>query len=140
MLLGEFRHSMDSKGRVFVPARWRDDFAEGIVLAQGLDHCVYIFPQAKFEELATRLEDLPVTRKTNRDYARLLLGTASEEQMDKQGRITLPQGLREWGRLDREVVLTGVRARGEIWDRKACDSYKHSVENEYENIAEALEM
>jgi transcriptional regulator MraZ len=140
MLLGEFRHSMDSKGRVFVPARWRDEFQEGIVLAQGLEHCVYIIPQGKFEDLATRLEELPVNRKTNRDYARLLLGTASEEQMDKQGRITLPQGLREWGRLDRDVVLTGVRSRGEIWDRKAWDTYKQSVENEYENIAEALEM
>jgi MraZ protein len=140
VLLGEFRHAMDAKGRVFVPARWRDDLRQGVVLAQGLEHCVYVFPEARFEEVANRLEDLPVNRKTNRDYARLLLGTASEEQMDRQGRITIPSGLREWAGLSSDVVFAGVRGRAEIWDREAWDQYKRNVERDYETIAEALEL
>lgn len=140
MLLGEFRHSMDAKGRVFVPARWREELRSGVVLAQGLDHCIYVFGSPAFEELSLRLEELPVTRKTNRDYSRLLLGTASEEQMDKQGRISIPPVLREWARLDKEAVVIGVRSRAEIWDRDAWDAYKSSVENDYETIAEALEI
>lgn len=140
MLLGEFRHSMDAKGRVFVPARWREELRSGVVLAQGLEHCIYVYPANRFEELSQRLEELPVNRKTNRDYSRLVLGTASEEQMDKQGRISIPPVLRTWARLDKEAVVVGVRNRAEIWDRDAWDAYKSSVENDYETIAEALEI
>lgn len=131
---------MDVKGRVFVPARWREELRSGVVLAQGLEHCIYVYPSHRFEELSQRLEELPVNRKTNRDYSRLVLGTASEEQLDKQGRISIPPVLREWARLDKEAVVVGVRNRAEIWDRDAWDTYKSSVESDYESIAEALEI
>lgn len=140
MLLGEFRHSVDAKGRVFVPARWREELVGGVVVTKGLERCLYIMSKQRFSELADRLSSLSLNRKTNRDYSRVLFSGASEEQMDRQGRITLPPGLREFAGLQRDVVVTGVMHRGEIWDRGAWEEYRETVQSRYEDIAEELEL
>lgn len=140
MLLGEFRHSLDAKGRVFLPARWREELAGGVVVTKGMERCLWILPRTRFEELAEQLHTLTVTRKRNRDYERILFSGASEEEIDRQGRITIPPSLREYAALGREVVLAGVRRRAEIWDRAAWNEYRPSLEAQYEQIAEELEL
>lgn len=140
MLLGEFRHSLDAKGRVFLPARWREELGEGVVVSKGLDRCLYLMASPRFAEMAERLSDLSVNRKDNRDYSRILFTGASEEQVDRQGRIILPPALREFAGLEKDVVLAGVSKRAEIWDRTAWETYQQRVQPEYEEIAEKLEL
>lgn len=138
MLLGEFRHTLDAKGRVFVPSRWREELAEGVVVAKGLDECLYLMPAARFQRLAERLSSLPLERGRNRAYSHMLFSGASEEQIDKQGRITVPPSLREHAGLGKEVVLVGVSERAEIWDRAAWATYQRATD--YESVAEELEL
>lgn len=140
MLLGQFRHSMDAKGRVHLPARWRKDLKAGLVLAQGFERCVAVYPAAFFEELANGLHELPATKSVNREYARLLFSSASEEQLDSQGRIVVPSNLKEWAGLTKDVVLAGVQRRGEIWDAAAWETYQSSKQKRYEEIAEQLDL
>lgn len=140
MLLGEFRHSLDAKGRVFVPSRWREELAEGVVVTKGLERCLWVLSKARFEELTEQVSKLSVTRKRNRDYERIVFGSASEEEIDRQGRVTIPPTLREYAGLTREVVLTGLRRRAEIWDRAIWTEYRSTLESQYEEIAEELEL
>lgn len=140
MLLGEFRHSLDAKGRVFLPSRWREELTGGVVVTKGLERCLWVLTPTRFEELAEQLHTLSSTRKRNRDYERILFGGATEEEIDRQGRITIPPSLREYAGLSREVVVTGVRIRAEIWDRAAWATYRGDLEAQYEAIAEELEL
>lgn len=140
MLLGEFRHSLDAKGRLFLPARWREELTEGVVISKGLDRCLYLMSAQRFAELSERLSGLSVNRKDNRDYSRILFSGASEEQVDRQGRITIPAGLREYAGLTKDIVLAGVSTRGEIWDGEAWAAYQGGVQGQYEQIAEKLEI
>ncbi|MGH2706573.1 MAG: division/cell wall cluster transcriptional repressor MraZ [Actinomycetota bacterium] len=140
MLLGEFRHSLDAKGRLFLPARWRDELGEGVVVSKGLDRCLDLMPGPRFAEMAEQLSELSVNRRDNRDYSRILFSGASEEAVDRQGRITLPPALREFAGLEKEVVLAGVSRRAEIWDRATWETYQQRVQPQYEEIAEKLEL
>lgn len=140
MLLGEFHHSVDAKGRVFIPARWREELGEGIVVTRGLEGCLYVMSKDRFAELADRLSQMTINRKTNRDYSRILFTGASEEVLDRQGRITIPSTLRQYAKLSRDVVVVGVMHRAEIWDGGAWQEYQGRVQPQYEEIAEKLEM
>lgn len=140
MLLGEFRHSLDAKGRVFLPSRWREELADGVVVTQGLEHCLWILPKLRFEELGDQIQTLPSSRKRNRDYERFVFGMASEEEIDRQGRITIPARLRTFAGLSREVILVGLRRRAEVWDRAAWDQYRTELESQSESIAEELDL
>lgn len=140
MLTGEFRHSVDVKGRVFLPAKWRDEFKGEVVVIAGLDKCLYVLPESGFKRRAAELERLSPNQKANRDHNRLFFSSASEEQVDRSGRMTIPPSLRQYAGLDKEVVLIGVFDRAEIWDREAWDAYKQGVEGQYEEIAEKLEL
>lgn len=139
MLLGEFRHSLDAKGRVFVPSRWREELAETVVIAKGLDGCLYLMTKARFEEISNRVGELSLS-EVGRHYSRILFSGASEEQIDKQGRVTVPPSLRQYAGLGREVVLAGVSGRAEIWDPAAWSEYQERIQSQYEEIAEKLEM
>lgn len=140
MLVGEYPYSLDDKGRVFVPARWREELSEGVVITWGPERFLYVMPRARFVELASRLKELSITQKDIRDYNRLFFGKAQEEQMDKQGRIAIPQRLRDYAGLTKEVVLTGVSDQAEIWDRVAWESYEGEMRNQYPDIAEKLRI
>ncbi len=140
MLLGEFRHSLDAKGRVFLPSRWREELGDVVVITQGLDQCLFLMGKARFEEFARRFDELPVERKDARAYSRIFFAKASEEQVDAQGRITIPANLRELAGLGKELVLSGVSRRAEIWDRTRYDTYQGNVVERYEEIAETLEL
>ncbi len=139
MLLGEFRHTLDSKGRVFIPSRWREELTEGVIISKGLEKCLYVMTPDNFSSYATALSAKPLEDKAAREYARMLYSGSQEEHVDKQGRVTIPSTMREHAGLSREVVIIGVNERAEVWDREAWDSYQGRLKNDYESIAEELE-
>jgi MraZ protein len=140
VLLGEYRHTLDPKGRIFLPARWREELGEVVILTKGLDRCLYVMPKARFAELSEKMAALPVNRRDNRDFSRILFTGASEETVDRQGRVIIPSHLREYAGLDKEAVLAGVASRGEIWDRASWLEYRSQAQERYEDIAEKIEL
>lgn len=138
MLLGEFRHSLDAKGRVFLPARWREELGDSVVITRGLDRCLYLMARPQFEELAARFNQLRLEDPNARAYARVFFAKASEESVDSQGRITIPAHLREGAGFGKELVLAGASSRAEIWDRALYDTYLGEAQDQYEEIAKQL--
>ncbi len=119
MFLGEFDHTVDGKGRVSLPAKFRPALDEGLVVTPGLDGCLFIFTFTDFQVLGNRVSDLPLTLPGRRDFERMLFARAVHLSLDKQGRILLPQGLRKLAGLDGNVVVVGVNTRIEIWSQVA---------------------
>lgn len=138
-MLGEFMHTVDAKGRVFLPAKWRAELSEEVVVTAGQERCLFVMTRSRFEERAQQLEQHSSDRKANRDYNRLFFSSASEEAIDKSGRMSIPAGLRTYAGLGKEVAFIGVSDRAEIWDRQAWTAYKEGVEADYEAIAEQLD-
>ena len=123
MFLGTYEPKLDDKGRVILPARFREDMEGGIVLTRGQEHCIYAFPAQEFEQMTVELRRAPLSSKQARDYIRVLLSGAYKEVPDKQGRITLPPDLRKYAGLDRELTVIGAGSRAEIWNSQAWDDY-----------------
>ena len=123
MFLGTYEPKLDDKGRVILPARFREDMEGGIVLTRGQEHCIYAFPAQEFEQMTVELRRAPLSSKQARDYVRMLLSGAYKEVPDKQGRITLPPDLRKYAGLDRELTVIGAGSRAEIWNSQAWNDY-----------------
>ena len=123
MSLGTYEPKLDDKGRVILPARFREDMEGGIVLTRGQEHCIYAFPAQEFEQMTVELRRAPLSSKQARDYIRVLLSGAYKEVPDKQGRITLPPDLRKYAGLDRELTVIGAGSRAEIWNSQAWNDY-----------------
>ena len=123
MFLGTYEPKLDDKGRVILPARFREDMEGGIVLTRGQEHCIYAFPAQEFEQMTVELRRAPLSSKQARDYIRVLLSGAYKEVPDKQGRITLPPDLRKYAGLDRELTVIGAGSRAVIWNSKAWNDY-----------------
>ena len=123
MFLGTCEPKLDDKGRVILPARFREDMEGGIVLTRGQEHCIYAFPAQEFEQMTVELRRAPLSSKQARDYIRVLLSGAYKEVPDKQGRITLPPDLRKYAGLDRELTVIGAGSRAEIWNSQAWNDY-----------------
>lgn len=123
MFLGTYEPKLDDKGRVILPARFREDMEGGIVLTRGQEHCIYAFPAQEFERMTVELRRAPLSSKQARDYIRVLLSGAYKEVPDKQGRITLPPDLRKYAGLDRELTVIGAGSRAEIWNSQAWNDY-----------------
>lgn len=140
MLLGEFRHSLDAKGRVFLPARWREELGVTVVVTLGLDKCLYLMAAPAFAELAQRFDGLALEDPAARKYMRVFFSQASEETVDGQGRVSIPPHLRTVAGLDKELVLAGASKRAEIWDRSAYDAYQVEAQEQYEDIAKTLNL
>lgn len=115
MFLGEFVHTIDDKGRLTIPARFRAELATGLVITRGLDRCLSIYPMTEWEQLAHRVESLPMTDRDARAFRRLVFANASDAIPDKQGRVVIPPNLREEIGLTSEVVVTGLNSYIEIW-------------------------
>jgi len=138
-LTGEFRHALDDRGRVAVPARFRTRLAEGATLARWLDHCLGLFPQDEWAELATKLRSLPLTNPRAREFARFMSSGAVEVELDRQGRVLVPGYLRQYAGIgEGEVVVVGALNRLEIWAPSAWESYRSKIEDEPESLAEHL--
>ena len=123
MFPGTYEPKLDDKGRVILPARFREDMEGGIVLTRGQEHCIYAFPAQEFEQMTVELRRAPLSSKQARDYIRVLLSGAYKEVPDKQGRITLPPDLRKYADLDRELTVIGAGSRAEIWNSQAWNDY-----------------
>lgn len=138
MFLGTHQPRLDDKGRLILPAKFRDGLAEGLVITRGQDRCLYAFPMAEFERLHEQVRQAPVTSKQARDYLRVLLSGASDEVPDKQGRITIPPLLRTYAGLQRECAVIGAGSRIEIWDLPAWEQYLADREQDFSDIAEEV--
>ena len=138
MLLGEFQHSLDTKGRMAIPAKFRDKLLSGAIITRGIDNCLFVFANAEWEALATKLIALPLAQANSRAFVRLMLAGATDVTLDNQGRILIPDYLRKYAGLKKDVVVAGLYNRIEVWDESAWQSYKTKTESSSEAIAEQL--
>jgi MraZ protein len=138
VFLGTHSPRLDEKGRLFLPAKFRDELAEGVVITKGQERCLYVFPIAEFRRVTEAMSQAPVTQKTVRDYSRVFFASASDEVPDKQGRITVPPALREYAGLTRDCVVIGANTRVEVWDAAAWESYLADREQAFVDLAEEV--
>ncbi|HEY4691254.1 MAG TPA: division/cell wall cluster transcriptional repressor MraZ [Anaerolineae bacterium] len=129
MFLGEFSHTIDDKGRLTLPAKFRAEFAGGIVVTRGIDKCLFAFPLSEWQTLAQRVSGLPLTEPQAREFQRLLFSGASDDVPDKQGRVLIPQYLREYATLDGEVIIAGLNTHVEIWNVDAWNEARKGFES-----------
>jgi MraZ protein len=138
MLIGEYRHSVDPKGRLAIPSKFRQDFCQGLILTKGVDTCLFGFVRTEWDKVVEKITKLPISQANSRAFARLLLAGAFETEVDKQGRILIPEHLRKYANIVKRVVIVGVYSRIEIWDEKKWEEYRQSSEDNAEEIAEHL--
>lgn len=138
MFIGEYSHSIDVKGRLAIPTKFRHLFTDGAVVTRGLDSCLFIYPEKEWQILASKLSTLPLAQANTRAFARLMLAGAMEVAMDKQGRFMIPEYLRSYASLKKRVVVTGLFNRLEIWDSAIWEAYRQGTEQNSGAIAEAL--
>ena len=138
MLLGEYKHNLDSKGRMAIPAKFRDKLSAGAIITRGLDNCLFVFGSKEWESLAGKLVSLPLAQANSRAFARLMLAGAVDVELDSQGRILVPDYLRKYADLKKQVVVAGLYNRVEIWDLETWERYKQKTENSSDEIAEKL--
>lgn len=138
MLLGTYAPKLDEKGRVILPAKFRDELSDGIVVTRGQDRCLYVFSASEFETLHDKIRQAPITSREARNFMRVFLSGASAETPDKQNRITLPAPLREYAGLDRDLTVIGTGNRAEIWDSAAWETYLAEQETAFADISEEV--
>lgn len=138
MFIGEFKHNLDLKGRIAIPVKFRNKLTGGAIITRGLDRCLFIFGNKDWEILAQKLIALPLSQANSRAFSRLMLAGAMDVEIDKQGRILIPDYLREYASLKKEAVFTGLYNRIEIWDSEAWKQYKIKTESQSDEIAEKL--
>ena len=138
MLLGTHTPKLDDKGRIFLPSRFRDELAEGLVITRGQERCLYVFSAKEFQSVHEKISQAPVTSEEARRYLRVFLSGASDESLDKQGRVLLPQLLRDYAGLTKDLVIIGVGSRAEIWDAASWNSYLAQNEEAFANQAQEV--
>ncbi|MDQ2815174.1 MAG: division/cell wall cluster transcriptional repressor MraZ [Actinomycetota bacterium] len=138
MFLGTHAPRLDEKGRLFLPAKYREELAGGVVITKGQERCLFVFPQEEFARITEALSTAPVTAKSVRDYSRVFFASASDELPDKQGRITVPAALRAYAGLQRDCVVIGANTRLEIWDTQAWETYLAAQEDSFAEAAEEV--
>ena len=138
MLIGEYEHSLDTKGRLILPAKLREDINEKFIITKGLDGCLFGFSQAEWNNFEEKLKTLPLTNKNARDFVRFFLSGAIEAEVDKQGRFLIPLNLREYATLNKEAIITGVGTRIEIWDKAKWKKYNSEENLSADQIAENM--
>ena len=135
MLIGEYEHSLDAKGRLIMPAKLRTDMGEKFIITKGLDGCLFVFSQIEWSNFESKLKELPLTNKNARDFVRFFLSGATECEIDKQGRFLLVNTLREYAEITKEVIIIGVGTRLEIWKK-----YNSNENISADTIAENMTM
>lgn len=138
MFIGEYSHNLDEKGRVAVPKKFRSDLRKGAVVTKGLDSCLFLYTKKEWEALAKKLANLPFAQANTRAFARLMLAGAMDVEIDSQGRIVLPEYLRQFAGLNKEVIVAGLYSRLELWDSAKWSEYKKKTEAESNQIAEQM--
>lgn len=138
MFIGEYKHNIDEKNRLAIPTKFRKDLAQGAVVTRGLDNCLFLYPLNQWEKLATKLSNLPISQTNSRAFARLMLAGAMDAELDRQGRVIIPDYLKKYASVKKKVVITGLYDRLEIWDEETWEQYKNKTEEKSEDIAETL--
>ncbi|MDO5501952.1 MAG: division/cell wall cluster transcriptional repressor MraZ [Actinomycetia bacterium] len=138
MFLGTYTPRLDAKGRLFLPAKFRDELDAGVVITRGHEKSLVIYPAAEFEVHATRAMAMPTTNKRARNFARLLLSGAADQTPDAQGRISIPTHLREYAGINRDITITGMGNHLEVWDSAAWNEFVAAAEEEYSNQEEEV--
>lgn len=138
MFIGEYQHSIDEKGRLAMPVKFRARMAGGAVVTKGLDNCLSVYTLEEWEKLAEKLAALPLTQAASRAFARLMLAGATQVVIDKQGRVNIPGYLREYAGLSGQVVVAGLFSRVEVWSQKSWQEYQSKTEGDSSAIAEEL--
>lgn len=138
MLLGEYRHNVDVKGRVSVPSKFREDLGQSFVVTKGLDNCLFMYSKSEWETFENKLKQLPLTNQDARSFMRFFFAGATECEVDKQGRINIPQVLREYANITKDVVIVGVATRAEIWDSQKWKDYTTSDSLDVSKIASQM--
>lgn len=138
MFIGEYNHNLDEKGRLAVPAKFRSLLEKGAVVTKGLDNCLFLYPKNKWEEIAQKFANLPISQAKARAFARHMLAGAMDVEFDSQGRITLPEYLRKFASLNKKTIIAGLFDRLEIWDEGEWNKYKTTTDKDSGEIAEAL--
>lgn len=138
MLIGEFRHNIDTKGRLIMPAKFRPELGHSFIITRGLDGCLFGFPLEQWGTIQDKLKQLPLAKKDARSFTRFFYSAATEVEVDKQGRINLPQNLIEFAKIDKECRVIGVSDRIEIWSSNQWDSFAEQAEEDFETLAEDM--
>ena len=139
MFMGEYNHTIDAKGRLIVPAKFREILGDNFIVTKGLDGCLFVYPNDAWTRFEEKLKSLPLTNKNARQFTRFFLAGAAACEVDKQGRILLPQVLREFASLEKDVVLVGVASRIEIWSRERWDESMNTYDGDMDEVAENME-
>lgn len=139
MFMGEYNHTIDAKGRLIVPAKFREILGDNFIVTKGLDGCLFVYPNDEWTRFEEKLKSLPLTNKNARQFTRFFLAGAAACEVDKQGRILLPQVLRGFASLDKDVVLVGVASRIEIWSRERWDESMNTYDGDMDEVAENME-
>ena len=138
MFLGTHMPRLDEKGRLILPAKYRDELSTGLVITKGQERCLYVFPVPEFTRITEALRTAPVTAKGLRDYSRVFFASASDEELDKQGRVTIPPSLRDYAGLQRDCAVIGANTRLEIWDAANWASYLEQQEDAFSDASQEV--
>ncbi len=139
MFMGEYQHSIDEKGRIIVPAKFRDSLGHSFVVTRGMDNCLFVYPDKEWSVMEQKLKALPLMKSDARAFTRFFLAGATECELDKQGRVNIPSNLREHAKLDKDCVVIGVGSRVEIWGKDTWEAYSKSSEENFNDVAEKLD-
>jgi len=138
MFMGEYRHNVDPKGRIIIPAKFREQLGDVFVLTRGLDQCLFGYPLTEWKIIEEKIKALPLTKKDARAFSRFFFSGATECEIDKQGRINIPSPLLQYGKLEKECVVLGVSNRIEIWSQSIWEDYFNESEESFAEIAENM--
>jgi MraZ protein len=138
MFMGEHYHNIDEKGRLIIPAKFRENLGSTFVVTRGLDTCLFVYPQSEWQKLEEKLKSLPFTKKDARAFTRFFFSGAAESELDKQGRVNIASPLRQYGKLQKECVIIGVSNRIEIWSKAEWEPYFEQSEESFADIAENM--
>ena len=138
MFFGTYTPKLDEKGRLILPAKFRDQLTGGLMVSRGQELCLYVWPQEEINRITERLREAPVSNKATRDYVRMFSSASSDERPDKQGRITIPPKLRDWASLTKDVVVIGAMNRLEMWDEAAWTAYSEELEESFSELSDEV--
>ena len=138
MFMGEYHHTIDEKGRIIIPSKFREMLGDTFIVTRGIENCLFVYPNDEWQKIVTKLESLPFTKRDARQFVRFFLSGATNAEFDKQGRVNLTSPLIDYARLQKDCVVIGTGSRLEIWSKEDWDSFFDSAKDNMSDIAENL--
>lgn len=138
MFIGEYQHNLDTKGRITMPSKFREELGNTFYITKGMDGCLFVFPEEEWIEMDKKIKGLRLSRKDARGIARLFYAGAIDVSLDKMGRVLLPGNLRQYASLEKEAIIIGVSSRVEIWDKDRWQSYNDDDDFNYDMLTESM--